>query len=273
MLPCVRLGRSKPLPLVDPQRLRMHAGELRRHADHVDGALAPARRCDPSIHHQATPSRFRGDSFWASCSCLSNCFSSRESLSGTSTLHRDQHVAVPALLRRALAAHPERLAVRRAGGHLQRHRAVQRGDLDVRAQRRLRIGDRQLDGQVVALAAEHRHAVATRTRTYRSPGCPPAGPGSPRPASLIRAPSFTPAGIFTWNFRVRRSAPDPWQVGHGVLDDAPAAPALGARLLHREEPLVHADGARATARGTRDRGRCPARAPTAAAGVAHRRAR
>ena len=64
---------------------------------------------------------------------------------------------------------------------------------------------------------------ATFTRTYRSPGWPPAGPGSPRPASLIRAPSLTPAGIFTLKVRLRRSDPDPLHVGHGVSTMRPVA--------------------------------------------------
>src|SRR5207248_311462 len=43
----------------------------------------------------------------------------------------------------------------------------------------------------------------------------PGGPASPRPGSLIRAPSFTPAGIFTENSRVRRTLPDPAHSWHG----------------------------------------------------------
>ena len=64
---------------------------------------------------------------------------------------------------------------------------------------------------------------ATFTRTKRSPGFPPAGPGSPRPASLIRAPLLTPAGILTWNVRVRRTDPAPLHVAHGVSMMRPVA--------------------------------------------------
>ena len=39
--------------------------------------------------------------------------------------------------------------------------------------------------------------VATRVMTKRSPGGPPRGPASPLPARRIRAPSLTPAGMFT----------------------------------------------------------------------------
>ncbi len=39
--------------------------------------------------------------------------------------------------------------------------------------------------------------AATRVVTKRSPGGPPLGPASPRPASLIRVPSLTPAGMLT----------------------------------------------------------------------------
>ena len=41
------------------------------------------------------------------------------------------------------------------------------------------------------------------------------------PASLIRAPSLTPAGTFTWIVRLRRVAPTPPQVGHGVSISRP----------------------------------------------------
>ena len=100
----------------------------------------------------------------------------------------------PPFLGAPLPAHAERLAARRARGHLQGDRAVQRGHLDVRAERRLRIGDRQVDGQVVALAAEQRRAARPCTRTYRSPGCPPRRPGLAASGQLDPRAVLTPAG-------------------------------------------------------------------------------
>src|SRR5215471_16319766 len=43
----------------------------------------------------------------------------------------------------------------------------------------------------------------------------------------MRAPSRTPAGIFTENFLVRRTLPDPWHVGHGVSTTRPEPPHRG----------------------------------------------
>jgi hypothetical protein len=47
------------------------------------------------------------------------------------------------------------------------------------------------------------------------------------PASRIRAPLRTPAGIFTCRVRVRRSAPDPPHVLHGDSTILPAPPQRG----------------------------------------------
>ena len=55
----------------------------------------------------------------------------------------------------------------------------------------------------------------TRVITYRSPGSAPRSPGSPLPASRIRLPSRTPAGMLTRSRRTRRWAPVPSHVGHG----------------------------------------------------------
>ena len=85
----MRLHQS--LLLVDPQRLRMHAGELRRHADDVHGPLVrrPAAIARPSLASrrspQLTPNRFRGESSSPSRSCFKRSFSCATSFSGTST--------------------------------------------------------------------------------------------------------------------------------------------------------------------------------------------
>src|SRR4029077_14113431 len=77
---------------------------------------------------------------------------------------------------------------------------------------------------------------ATWTTTNRSPDGAPAGPGSPRPPSRMRAPSRTPGGIFTENFRVRRTLPEPWQVGQGVSTIRPDPAQLGHGLENENGP-------------------------------------
>src|SRR4051812_1217416 len=65
-----------------------------------------------------------------------------------------EHVALAAAreLRRAAAADAEQLAVLRARGHLQRHRALGRRYLDRRPERGVRIGHRHVDDQIGATA-------------------------------------------------------------------------------------------------------------------------
>src|SRR5919108_4063221 len=60
--------------------------------------------------------------------------------------------------------------------------------------------------------------------TYRSPGGPPRSPASPLPASRIREPSLTPAGMFTRYFFSSRSRPWPPHVGHGSSITVPEPP-------------------------------------------------
>jgi hypothetical protein len=60
----------------------------------------------------------------------------------------------------------------------------------------------------------NRSSRRTRTNTYRSPAGPPRSPGSPRPASLIRWPSATPAGKRTLIVRVLVTPPLPRHSGH-----------------------------------------------------------
>src|SRR6201999_4485580 len=46
------------------------------------------------------------------------------------------------------------------------------------------------------------------------------------PASLMRLPSRTPAGMFTRSFLMLRCAPEPLQVGHGFSITVPDPPQL-----------------------------------------------
>ena len=64
----------------------------------------------------------------------------------------------------------------------------------------------------------------TRVTTYRSPGGPPLRPGSPFPASRMRLPSRTPAGIETRYFFTVLRAPVPAQAGQGSSITVPAPP-------------------------------------------------
>ena len=116
------LRRDQPLPLVDPERLRVHAGELGRDADDVDGTVLVALLL--LRHLSSPPIRLAATSRSPRPAARRNFFCSFDSLRGHVDHDRREQVAVPAApLRRALAADPERLAARRARGHLQRHRA------------------------------------------------------------------------------------------------------------------------------------------------------
>jgi hypothetical protein len=61
----------------------------------------------------------------------------------------------------------------------------------------------------------------TCTVTLRSPAGPPRSPGAPLPASRIRCPSATPAGIRTFIVRVEGARPLPWHTGHGSSTTRP----------------------------------------------------
>jgi hypothetical protein len=60
--------------------------------------------------------------------------------------------------------------------------------------------------------------------TNRSPAWPPRSPASPLPASRIREPSLTPAGMLTRYFLSSRIRPSPWQVWHGFSITVPEPP-------------------------------------------------
>ena len=64
----------------------------------------------------------------------------------------------------------------------------------------------------------------TLVTTNRSPDGPPRSPASPLPASRIREPSFTPAGMFTRYFLSSRMRPSPWQVWQGCSITVPEPP-------------------------------------------------
>src|SRR3954447_8278249 len=53
-------------------------------------------------------------------------------------------------------------------------------------------------------------------KMYRSPGGPPRMPASPSPASRIRVPSSTPAGMLTDKLRSRLTRPAPLQAEQGL---------------------------------------------------------
>ena len=98
--------------------------------------------------------------------------------------------------------------------------SVQRRDVDLGAERRLREADRHVAHHVGAFAHEER-MLAHAQHTYRSPAGPPLPPLSPSPRSFRREPLSTPAGIRTFSVCVRRRAPPPPHVGARVRCTVP----------------------------------------------------
>ena len=83
------------------------------------------------------------------------------------------------------------------GRHLQVDRAVGRRDLDGGAERRLGVGDRNVEHEVgVPALVERRRLDRDDDEEVARPGRRCA-PGSPLPFSRTRVPSFAPAGILT----------------------------------------------------------------------------
>ena len=74
------------------------------------------------------------------------------------------------------------------------------------------------------------------TCTYRSPGGAPCGPASPSPASRMRVPSSTPAGIATCSVRSPCTVPLPWQTLQAFLITRPAPPQVGQVRSTRKKP-------------------------------------
>src|SRR5437016_1336906 len=195
------------LALVDPECLRVHAGQLGRHADHVDRAVVdvtlrlvitfgvPLFDARVAHRHGSIPNRARGDSPPASRRLSSSSFSLLLSLEGTSTSTVTSRSPWPPL---------------GFGAPLPRSRnvlpdGVPAGTFSVTAPLVVgtftpapRAASANVTGTVSVRSDPFRpnsRCGATRTTTNRSPGRPPGGPGSPRPARRIRAPSRTPAGI------------------------------------------------------------------------------
>ena len=112
-------GCSEALALVDPQGLRVHAGELGRDADHVDGAVvasgAPARRhrlaitlISSRLHAQPPPRRLASGVAQLLQQAPSPPRSASTARRRSTVTSRSPCAALR--LRRALAADPERLA-------------------------------------------------------------------------------------------------------------------------------------------------------------------
>ena len=145
-------------------------------------------------------------------------------------------------LGRPLAGHAQRAAVLAAGGHRDLHAAVQRGNLDLGAQRRLGEGDRHLHHQVVALSGEYRaghHAgdhvqVAGRAAPHAGAALALELDAGAVLGALRDAHADAPLG------RALARAP---AVGAGVVDDGARAAALRACLGDGEAADVTTDGA------------------------------
>src|SRR5207247_8339237 len=101
--------------------------------------------------------------------------------------HAHEFVAPAAPLepREPLPPQPEHRVALDARGHLQATPPVEGRDLDLRAERRLGDGDRQVDEHGVAVPDEP-SCGATRMTTYKSPGGAPAPPARPRPGTRSR---------------------------------------------------------------------------------------
>src|SRR5213078_733440 len=178
-------------------------------------------------------------------------------------VHRHQEVAVAVLLWRSLAADAERLAGRRAGRDLQRHRAVQRRNLHVRAERGLRVAHRKVEREVGVTPPEHlvrldahpHEQVARRGARAARLAAPPDADALPllHPGRDLHGELPRPVLDAGAAARVTR-----------MLDDPSRAAAPGTGLCELEHPLVHRDLTGTTALRTRDRLRAGLRARSAA---------
>ena len=248
------------LALVDAQRLRMHAGQLGRHADDehralIEVSLPVGHRLVLLRHDHDTPSDLRGESPCSSCSCRSRSFCDLESRAGTSTCVVTSRSPWPPLrLRSALALDAERLAVGGARGHLERHRPVERRHLHVRPERRLGEGDRQREREVVALAAEE--VVTSHVDPHEQVARLAAGGPRLAPTGQLDAGAVLDPGGDLHLEGARATHRSAAVTGRARrLDDAPGRPTAPAWLRHREEPLVHRDLTTAAALGTGRRAR------------------
>src|SRR5882757_177780 len=178
-------------------------------------------------------------------------------------LDGDEQITVAAAaLVDAAPPYPQRAPARRAGGHLQRHRAVEGRHAQGGAQRRLGVRDGHGQGQVVALASEQLvRADVHGDEQVTGRAAPRAGhalAGDAQPGTVAdagRYPDVDGAGL--------HGDPAALAVGAGVVDDLAGAAAVAARLAEPERPLVAADETGATA----GRARVGSRARTRTAAV------
>src|SRR5674476_310344 len=194
------LGRAlrahQPAPLVQAQRLRVHAGQLGRHRDHEERSvvvLLSHRSASPP-----QPSTAARGSGRVAPSFSNSCFCSLVSLSGTCTCSRTWRSPWPPLS---------------LGAPLPRTRNVRLSWLPAGTLRATRpppgVGILTL---VPSAASEivtgtsrttssprrsNSSSGSTPTLTKRSPDGPPRRPASPLPLMRILLPSLTPAGILT----------------------------------------------------------------------------
>src|SRR5690606_10004548 len=142
----------------------------------------------------------------------------------------------------ALALHPEDLARLRLGRDFQRDMPVERRHLDRPAEGRRREADRHLARQVLAFATED------RVRLHRDVDVQIAGraavaarlalPRQPNAVAAVHARRDLPRQRPDFADDARSRA-----VGAWLLDAGARAAACGARLLDREEALLHAHAA------------------------------
>src|SRR6266511_2793093 len=201
----------------------MHAGQLGRHADDVDGPVLASL----TLHHASAPIPLRGDSLSIAWRRVSSSFSSLDSLEGTSTRTVTSRSPLPPLGRGA--PFPRMRNVLPEG--------VPAGTFSVTAPFNVgtftlapRVASANVTGTSSVRSESFRPNMrcgATLTTTNRSPGRLPAGPASPRPTSRMRCPSFTPGGILTENSRVVRTVPEPPHRSQGFGMICPEPPHRG----------------------------------------------
>src|SRR5580658_2421353 len=124
-------------------------------------------------------------------------------------------------IRQALALFPENLPGLCSLGNLQLFLALQRGHLDLLAERGLRKTDRNFADQVRTAAFEERMLFHVQ-KNVKVAGGPAVIPGSPCPAIRKRVPESTPAGTPTSRIRSRSMRPWPRHVTQASLIVCPA---------------------------------------------------
>src|SRR3989440_1966928 len=196
----------------------------------------------------------------------------RRQLGGRPHVHAHVEIAAPALAhaRQPLATQPVHGAGLRAGLQLQRRRPVRSGHAQLRAQRRLREGQRQIVDEVVTLTLEARvlgdveHGDQVTGRTVARPRG--AGPAH-REVVMIG----DPRGDVDLHQLLRANPAVPLALRAGLRDDAPIPGTRGTGRHRYELPEHGACGplhlARATARAAGRRARARRGAAAAAFGA------